>query len=271
LALSGGTLDTADLGNILPVNTYPPEKHNFIIEIMKKFELCYQLDPARVLLPALLPIEEPSISISDGPSLRFVIEYDFLPKSVLPRLIVRMHHDIDGNLQWRSGVVFKNGSLGTRAIVRQDEAERRIVIVVYGELRREYLGIVAHALRELNETFEKINAVEKVPMPDRPDVYVTYRHLIRLQAKGIRTYIPDGTDREYDVQELLGSVTPDTKTDSEVLRLLQQIAEKDDTAATLAEKANKVVMLQPNFFGMGVNLNALIDRVMGKPSNQKPR
>jgi small GTP-binding protein len=264
LASSGGILDTSKIGSILPRKVYPLEKHHFMIEIMKKFELCYQLDSLHVLLPALLPIDEPSISIANEPSIRFVIEYDFLPKSVLPRLIVRMHQDIDDNLQWRSGVVLRNGSLGARAVIRQDEAERKIVIVVYGELRREYLGIVAHAFREINESFEKINAVEKVPMPDRSEVTVTYKHLLRLQAKGIRTYIPDGTDREYDVQELLGNVTPEPKTDAEVLQLLHQLVEKEDTADTLTEKANKVLMLQPNFFGVGLNINALIERVTGK-------
>jgi hypothetical protein len=235
---------------------------------MKKFELCYQLDSHHVLLPALLPIEEPSISVSDELSVRFAIEYYFLPKSVLPRLIVRMNHDIEDNLQWRTGVVLNATSLGARAIVRLDEAERRILIVAYGELRREYLGIVAHALREINDSFEKLEAVEKVPMPDRPEVSVTYKHLLRLQAKGVRTYIPDGTDREYDVQELLGYVQPQPQTEDEVLRLLHQLVEKGDTADTLAEKANKVVMLQPNFFGLGVNLNALIARVTGKESSR---
>jgi small GTP-binding protein len=269
LVSTGGILDTACMGRLLPKKIYPPEKHHFLIEIMKKFELCYQLDSHHVLLPALLPIEEPSISVPDEPSVRFAIEYDFLPKSVLPRLIVRMHHDIEDNLQWRTGVVLKATSLGAKAIVRQDEAERRILIVAYGDLRREYLGIVAHALREINDSFEKIDAVEKVPMPDRQEISVTYKHLLRLQAKGVRTYIPDGTDREYDVQELLGYVQPRPQTEDEVLKLLHQLVEKGDTADTLAEKANRVVMLQPNFFGLGVNLNALIARVTGKESRRQ--
>ncbi|MGA7891774.1 MAG: COR domain-containing protein, partial [Candidatus Sulfotelmatobacter sp.] len=263
---AGGILDTARLEDLLPQITYPPEKHHFIIEIMKKFELCYQLDSRSVLLPAILPIEEPSISIGDEPSVRFVIEYDFLPKSVLARLIVRMHRDIEAGLQWRSGVVLNNRPIAARAIVRQDETERKIFIVVYGEHRREYLGVVAYALREINDSFEKINAVEKVPMPDRPEVLVTYRHLLRLESKGARTYIPDGTDREYDVQELLGYVKPEPKTEAEVLKLLHQLVENGDTRDTLAEKANRAVMLQPNFFGIGINLNALIERVIGKQS-----
>jgi hypothetical protein len=41
-------------------------------------------------------------------------------------------------------------------------------------------------------------------------------------------------------------------------------SEKGDTAKTLAEKANKVLKLQLNFFGMGRNLNALIERIMGR-------
>ena len=74
VAESGGVLATESLNALLPPDQYPPEKHHFIVSIMRKFELCYELDANRVLFPTLLPIEEPKIpSPSEAGSVRFVI------------------------------------------------------------------------------------------------------------------------------------------------------------------------------------------------------
>lgn len=262
VARAGGVVVLDSLRHILPQRTHPPEKHHFIIEIMKKFELCYQIDEHQVLLPALLPIEEPSISIGEGDVVRFQVDYDFLPKSILPRLIVRMQNDIEGSLRWRSGVVLQSRSVEARAIIKVDEAERRIALSTYGNARREYLGVVLHELRDLNGSFERLRAVERVPMPDRPDVTMTYAHLLRLEAKGVRTYIPDGTDKEYDVHALLGYLKPPRKTEDEMIDLLRRLVEKGDTPETLAEKANRALILQPTVLGLGVNVNELIRQVL---------
>lgn len=170
---------------------------------MKKFELCYTLSATAVLIPGLLPIEEPKITTAEG-TVRFNIDYDFLPKSVMPRFIVRMHGEIEQNLRWRTGVVLYNPMLETRAIVKTDEAERRVEVAVSGDRRREYLGIVLHALREINLTFEKLRFTERVVMPDNPTLSISYSHLTKLEARGIEKYMPDGADREYMVRDLLG-------------------------------------------------------------------
>jgi hypothetical protein len=272
VANSGGVLRLEVLYRLLDQKTHPPEKHHFIIELMKKFELCHEIDRDSVLLPSLLPVEEPKLSIGSEDFLRFFIDYDFLPKSILPRFIVRMHSDIQDQLRWRTGVVLKNEGFNARAIIRADEVDRRIEITAYGAQRRDYLGVILHAFRGINQSFEKIKYLEKVPMRDRPDVTISYYHLLRLEAKGIRTYMPDGTDKEYDVQELLGYVKPEKKSEEEILEILRELRDKNDTEATLMQKANKSFLLQPNFFGLGVNLNELIRLVIrGKPKEDKTK
>lgn len=262
VANAGGVLDLGMLPRILDQATHPSEKYHFIIELMKKFELCHEISPDSVLLPSLLPIEEPKVSIGSDDFLRFIVDYDFLPKSIMPRFIVRMHSDIYQRQRWRTGVVLSNSAFDSRAVVRADEVDRRIDISVYGSQRREYLGVILHTLRAINESFEKIKFLEKVPMPDRPEVTISYNHLLRLEAKGIRTYMPDGTDKEYEVQDLLGYIKPDRKSEEEILTILRQLKDKSDTEESLMAKANKSFLLQPNFFGLGVNLNELIHLVV---------
>ena len=259
---AGGILPIRWLSELLDPHDHPRGTHNFIVELMKKFELCYQVDRERLLLPGLLPIEEPEIRFPSGNRVRFVVNYDFLPKSVMPRLIVRMHADIEQDFRWRTGVVLQNQLFDARAIVRSDEVDRKIEITVHGRQRREYLGVILHTLREINKSFEKLHYVERVPMPDNEEVMVSYTHLLRLENRGITHYIPDGSDREYPVQELLGYVQPARRTEDEILELLRHLKAHNDTEETLLEKANRSVMLQPNFFGLGINLNELIRRVV---------
>ncbi|MCP5102220.1 MAG: serine/threonine protein kinase, partial [bacterium] len=39
--------------------TYPRDKYRYIIDLMKKFELCYTIDETRILIPDLLEVGEP--------------------------------------------------------------------------------------------------------------------------------------------------------------------------------------------------------------------
>jgi len=261
IAYAGGELHLNLLNDILDKKTHPPEKHDFIIELMKKFELCYELNGEKVLIPSLLPIEEPNYSFDIDDFIRFYIDYDFFPKSILPRFIVKMHDDIHNQLRWRTGVVLKNKHINCHAVVKADEIEKRISILILGSQKRDYLGIILYSFRLINQSFKKLKYTEKVPMPDNPNITISYEHLIRLESRAIRYYLPDGAEKEYDVQELLGNVKPQLKAEEEILQLLREIKDQNDTQESLLEKANETIMLQPNFFGLGINLNELIKKI----------
>jgi GTPase SAR1 family protein len=79
---------------------YPTKKNKYIIALMKKFELCYEIDKETVLLPDLLEVQEPELNFDYDVALKFVIDYDFLPRSVMPGFIVKMHNDIKNKLQF---------------------------------------------------------------------------------------------------------------------------------------------------------------------------
>ena len=93
----GGILNSRVLHRILEAEGedgyhYPRDKHRYVVELMKKFELCYQLSPQRLLVPDLLPVQQPDYELADGDEVRVIFDYDYLPRSVLPRLIVNLHH-----------------------------------------------------------------------------------------------------------------------------------------------------------------------------------
>ncbi len=212
IAESRGVLKPDDmLPEILKQSTerdfyYPPYQYGFFISLMKKFELSYDLDNSTVLLPASLEIQEPNFEFEYEGALRFIIDYDFLPPSVMPRFIVKMNRDIKDDLRWRTGVVLEDENFNSSAVVRADNEAKRISIYVNGEQKRDYFAVILQKFREINNSFEKLKATEKIPLPDKPEVTVSYKHLIKLELKGIEMYMPDGSDYEYRVSELLGTV-----------------------------------------------------------------
>ncbi len=207
---------------------YPREKYRYIIDLMQKFELCYEIDSETILIPDLLEVQESSFDFDYIAALKFLIQYDFLPLSIMARFMVKMHKDIKGELHWRTGVVLENKSFGSTAAVKSDNEEKRIYIYVQGEQKRDYFAAILHALRVINDSFEKLEAVEKVPMPDEPNITASYNHLILLEKRGIDQFIPDGSEREYNVKQLLGTIDKDTYG-----QLLTQIKNEFSALSTL--------------------------------------
>jgi internalin A len=248
---------------------YPTSQYKYIIGLMKKFELCYEIDGNIVLIPDLLDVQEPQFDFNYDSSLRFVIEYDFLPRSILPRFIVKMNKNIKGELRWRTGVVLEDINFGSTAVIRADNEAKKIYIYVNGEQRRDFLATILYFFREINNSFEKLAFIEKVPMPDNPDVTVSYKHLLTLANKKVDEYIPDGSDKEYSVSELLGIVQFDKKPDDMIMEILTRIEDKVTDKDSFMRVAGKVIQLKPNFMGVGLNLNELWERFLDRKEKRK--
>jgi len=211
----------------MTLSTYPLDKHGYIIDLMKRFELCYELDSEMILVPDLLDIQEPTFDFDYETALKFQIDYDFLPRSIMARFIVKMNKDIKDELQWRTGVVLEHKKFKCTAIVKADNEAKRIGIWVNGEQKRDYFAVVLFNLREITESFEKLKAVERVPLPDEPRVAVSYNHLLTLEKMGIEDFVPDGATRRYKVEDLLGSIG--IKTEREIIDEIWVIYNKNQT------------------------------------------
>jgi small GTP-binding protein len=227
LALYRGVLKLRLLNVILEKKkrkeySYPRDKYKYIIGLMKKFELCYEMDTETVLIPDLLPDQEPDFEFDGEKALGFIIQYDFLPRSIMPRLIVNMHKEIKDQMQWRTGMMLENAGFQATAVVKADHYARRIHICVNGLQKREYFAVILAALRRINQSFEKLKTTEHIPLPDNPEVTANYQQLIRFEEEGIEFYYPAETRKKYRVKDLLGSIEPEIEK-SETLQMLKQI------------------------------------------------
>jgi len=134
-----GRFTDDDLMDIWADESYR-EKRRELLALMKntKFELCYELPPVNgqrqgYLAPQLLPVDEIDYEWrTHDNNLRFEYRYDFMPKGILSRFIVKRHQDIaqatdaQGHPQqvhWRYGVLLEWE--GTRALVRERYFEKK--------------------------------------------------------------------------------------------------------------------------------------------------
>jgi len=204
-----GILTWEMLARILDHAAYA-DKRMFIVDMMQKFELCYELPDRKdtFLVPDLLPKEAPDTGIWDD-ALSFEVHYPVLPGSILTRLIVRMHRLIKDRTAWRAGVLLTCGN--NEALVRADLSANRITIAVRGSGsgRRELLTRIRHELENIHSTIAGLRPEEKVPIPGHPEVKpVDYQHLRTLESLGEETFIPQGLAQRVSVRYLLDGVEP---------------------------------------------------------------
>jgi internalin A len=207
---NGGVLTWGLLTQILGSREYPRDKHIFIVDMMRKFELCYPFPGQEhtYLVPDLLPKEERYAGEWDG-ALAFQVRYNVLPGSIISRFIVRMHRTIHQNTVWRTGVLLAFD--GNHALVKADYAEDRIYISVRGPVpgRRELLTRIREQLDAIHHTIQGLQAAEKISLPGHPELPpVDYRHLCNLERAGIDTWIPEGLIESFSVRQLLDGVEP---------------------------------------------------------------
>ncbi len=170
-----------------------------LLELMKKFKLCYQVRNLDMYIaPLLLPEkQQPEYKWNPAGDLHMTLKYKFMPMGLLTRFIVDRHTDIaEGQtLVWKNGVVLEWNN--TRAEVREEYqvADGKIKIRVQGADRKGLLTIIDKTFEELHNDFKGIVNVEKlVPcncpacseVDARPNFY-EWSDLMNRKEKGKKT------------------------------------------------------------------------------------
>jgi GTPase SAR1 family protein len=157
---NGGEFDAGDLGRVWHQSHYR-DKHGEMLQLMLNFELCY-----RIGVPDLLPEKPPADKdvekkFQEKEILHFDYRYDFMPKGIISRLIVRMNKYIYEKQQWKSGVVLRYGNSLAEIIENFDK--RVLKIRIAGNDRLETLDVIRKEIRDLFDTFENLVVHEMVP------------------------------------------------------------------------------------------------------------
>ena len=211
LADKQGELRLVELSEILNPKEYPPAMHLYLLDLMRKFELCYEFyeSAGHYLIPELLGKEEPDLKeFTAVDALRFEYSYNIVPEGLLPRFIVRSRA-LNKNLpRWRSGVVLEWD--GNRALVKADVQDKQVSITVIGPLagRRRLLAVIRADMEHIQRSIAKLLAMEQVPVPGHPGLVVTHRKLLTFEAKGIKEFFEEHNDNvvTISVSDLLNGI-----------------------------------------------------------------
>ena len=135
--------------------------HNELLELMIKFQLCYQIPNSddAFIAPQLLSSDKPSYSWDDANNLvlRYKYKY-FMPKGIMTLFIVAMYEHIEQQqCVWRNGVVVSKDN--TRAEVIEHYNQRKIVIRISGANQRSLMNMITQKLDRINHSYQKIYTV----------------------------------------------------------------------------------------------------------------
>lgn len=190
---TNGLLQLEDFSRALKSKkTYPPDMHPFLLALMQKFELCFQMegDQGVYLVPGLLnenqPRELKQFMTSKARRLQFRYD-DLRPLGLLPRFIVRSHTLSEKQPRWLRGVVLARGK--ARALVRGDHEGRVTDIFALGENTDDRVWLTEFILDEMRVLNDKLPVRTFVESEAEPGAW-TELELLREAARnneGTRT------------------------------------------------------------------------------------
>jgi hypothetical protein len=194
-----GDLSVRKLSDIFEPAEYPREAHDFLIALLQRFGLCFEIEgkPGYYFFPSALPETEPEWQ-SSFPSpgcLEFEYHYSSLPASLLPRFIARIHERMGQLPRWKNGAIVEFE--GYQALVRADSGSNSLFVRINGPPsgRRRLLAIVREQLDRVHRSFPQITIQEKVPVPGRTHLRLDYRTLLVLEANHRATWdVVDGNE-----------------------------------------------------------------------------
>ncbi|AOS84001.1 hypothetical protein BIU88_07525 [Chlorobaculum limnaeum] len=218
-------LREAEEQKVIEASDYPAESHQFILELMRAFQLCYaseeesnhnmddgEAKPCRYLVPELLPEFEPEMPQPwDSAPVRLRYRYEVLPPGLLPRFIVRTHALSDGAPHWRHGVVLRHAE--AEALIRAESDRPELYLFVLGgdeETRQVLVTMIRRELEALH-TEMRMQPVEELELTGEGEQWISVRSLREVEQPENPTQKlpvqPDGT-AEVNVPQELDKLVP---------------------------------------------------------------
>ena len=215
-----GRFDSADCQRVWQDSEYA-DMHLELLALMQKFELCYPLPDTHAdtwLAPQLLPPSKPAALAEwqQPGDLTLRYRYEFLPKGIVSRLIVRMHRFVKRpDLSWISGALFERG--GTEVLAEVPAKGGEIVLRARGPERKELLSVISADLDALNDSFHGLKDLVAKWVPcncsrcrklTEPEFFDQKRLLQRKIDGKLKVECPASYE-DVDVLELLDGIRVD--------------------------------------------------------------
>lgn len=219
--------------------TYNISEIPYIIGVLRRFDISYEIDDNHEFLPMLCEENEPDSvqSFISNDCLEYFMEYEYLPNNVLHKLMIRMRNNLQKDKIWLTGMFLSEHEEGVSAIIRMHEKKLEIFIksenadlISPKEYLREIRGHLSNINKELG-----LNAQDTlVYKEDNLREEIPYDTLLILLNERQTTYFSTTFRKKLSVKALLGIV--EARVD-----YLQYLAENSHE---LSEKDLREIMLR---------------------------
>jgi len=193
------------------------DSHNqrrFLVDILNQFKLCFYMpDREKFIIPDLLDTTEPLETTEPirkaADCIRFVYAYDYLPKSIMPYIMVETHPMIEK--MWRTGCVLVDA--GSKALISNYQDLLTITVTGEHKKKREFMAIIRHLVNSINQKLSDKPRM-LIPLPEiTPVAYAEYEVLLNRERRGKPDFIYNEDkpgERSFKISELLeGIAAPD--------------------------------------------------------------
>jgi len=210
-----GRFDRNDCVRVWSASEYA-DMHPELLALMEKFELCYRLPDSDLwLAPQLLPPSKPDAlkNWEKAGDLVLRFRYEFLPKGLVNRLMVRKHQFVrQPERGWVSGVFFEHDNAELLAEIPEQGNE--IMLRARGVERKELISIISADLEALNATFHGLSdrvskwvpcCCSKCQLLAQPEFFDQKRLLQRKKDGKLLVECP-GSYEETSVLEMLDGI-----------------------------------------------------------------
>ncbi|MCV6636402.1 COR domain-containing protein [Candidatus Albibeggiatoa sp. nov. NOAA] len=195
---------------------YNHTERNNLLNLMKadNFEICYPVGKDAYIAPQLLPSKKPdNYEWNTEDNLNFRFRYAFMPKGIVVRLIVRLHHLIKEPWVWREGVVLTEKGCELQIIENEESKVIDIAVRGHHNERKYFLRKIIDEVRDIHNTwFENIEVDEMIPCHcERCETLENpyFHQLKKLQERreqGLKTAECNESFKNISVQGLLEGV-----------------------------------------------------------------
>lgn len=167
-----GVFNVDYVDSLWEIEGYNSKDCEILLNLMQKgsFEIAYKLvNTNEFIVPILLPYKPTDYKIEEVNPIQMKMQYKFMPKGIISRLIVRLHKSIvikDEQIVWNKGVLL--GHKDSLAEVIEREQAREIFIKVVGDNpnhNKELLTIVRNEIVDIHKDWfsNRLEFQELVP------------------------------------------------------------------------------------------------------------
>lgn len=212
--LEDGELNRKDQCDyILPNVTYSPLECEYILQVMRKFGLSYQIvGKKKEFIPALCDSQMPKDlhPTGWGTPISYEFRYSFLPDSVVQRMMIRLYGSKNFTKLWRRGFRFDEPDHGLITVVDAGGPDDILRIDVYSNKENRGRDVMMGLITNIAAVNAELNLKPEqyiIVHADRGEIAASADMILQAKEKGytnLHLYSKENGLVEKNVDEILG-------------------------------------------------------------------